>query len=138
MISCKLVHDTVTMIRFRTSQLPGLPAHSRDIGVLLPTGRLVDGHFNPHPGNPNVSGADLVRYIKQRMDFGKRENILVEQRTPDLWVVHLLDEAEAVAGAAHVPVARVRAGALRPQDLASLRAAQSPHTRSVPGPHSTA
>jgi len=121
-IPCKLVHDTGTMIRFRTSQLPELPSDSVDIGLLLPTGRLVDGHFNRHPQNPNISGPDLVRYIKGRIAWKKREDILVEQRSHTLWVVHLLEEAEAVATEARVPVSRIRKGQLRDVDLAQLLA----------------
>lgn len=120
MIPCKLVHDTGTMIRFRTSQLGLLRNASRDIQVLLPTGRVVDCHYNRHPQNPNVSGPDLVGYIKQRIALKEREDVLVEMRTPALWIVHLLADAIAVAGEAHVPVGRVRAGALQPQDLAAL------------------
>lgn len=122
MIPCKLVHDTGTMIRFRTSQLPELPPSSVDIGVLLPTGRLVDGHFNRHPQNPNISGPELVRYIKGRIAWKAREDILVEQRSPLLWVVHLLDDAEAVATQARVPISRIRRGQLRDVDLAQLLA----------------
>ena len=59
MTPCKLVHDTGTMIRFRTSQLGALPAASLNIPILLPTGRIVGCHFNRHPDNPNVSGVDL-------------------------------------------------------------------------------
>ncbi len=122
MIACKLVHDTGTMIRFRTSQLGELPTASEDIQVLLPTGRVVDGHFNRHPQNPNVSGRDLVRYIKRRLAFGDREEVLVERRTAKLWVIHALEQAIAIAGEARVPVDRFRRGALQPQDLGTLMA----------------
>lgn len=122
MIPCTLVHDTGTMIRFRPRQLGQLPPGSGDIQVVLPTSRIVTCHFNRHPRNPNVSGPELVRYIKQRIGFGEREDVLVELRTPLLWVVHRLAGAVAVAGEAHVPVNRVRAGALLPQDLAALLA----------------
>jgi len=121
-IPCKLVHDTGTMIRFRTSQLAELPAASADIQILLPAGRLVKCHFNRHPQNPNVSGADVVRYIKQRIGFKEREDVLVEQRTTTLWAVHLLDGVVAVAREARVSVDRVRGGALQPQDLGCLMA----------------
>lgn len=122
MIPCKLVHDTGTMIRFRTSQLGALPAASADIQVLLPTGRLVECHFNRHPQNPNVSGAGLVQYIKHRIPLKAREDVLVERRTSTLWVVHLLEDSIDVAGEANVPIGRVRGGALQPQDLTKLMA----------------
>lgn len=120
MIPCKLVHDTGTMIRFRTSQLGLLPNASRDVQVLLPTGRVVDCHFNRHPQNPNISGPELVAYIKQRIALKAREDVLLERRTPTLWIVHLLADALAVATEARVPVGRVRSGALQPQDFAAL------------------
>jgi len=119
-IACKLVHDTGTMIRFRTSQLGDLPGASRDFQVVLPTGQVVDCHFNRHPQNPNISGRDLVRYIKRRIAFGGREDALVERRTANLWVVHLVSEAVAIARAARVPTDRVRRGALHPQDIGTL------------------
>jgi len=119
-IPCKLIHDTGTMIRFRTSQLGALPAASVDIQVLLPTGRLVECHFNRHPQNPNVSGAGLVQYIKQRIPLKAREDVLVEKRTATLWVVHLLGDSIDVAGDAHVPIGRVRGGVLQPQDFTRL------------------
>lgn len=122
MIPSKLVHDTGTMIRFRTSQLGQLPSASGDIELLLPTGRLVISHFNRNPQNPNVSGPELVRFIKHRIAFGQREDVLVEQRSARLWVVHLLESALAVAGAARVPERRVRAGVLNSADVLALTA----------------
>ena len=97
MIPCKIVRDTGTMLRFRTSQLGYLPRASRDVALLLPTGRIVTGHFNRNRRNPNVSGGNLVRYVKQRLNFGEREDVLLERRRADLWVLHSLKDAVAAA-----------------------------------------
>lgn len=123
MIPCKLVHHTGTMIRFRTSQLGDLPKASQGVALLLPTGRIVTGHFNRNRRNPNVSGGSLVRYVKDRLSFGKREDVLLEQRRAGFWVLHLLKDAEAVATDVKLSstgIARVRSGALKFQDLAAL------------------
>lgn len=123
MIPCRLVHDTGTMIRFRTSQLGDLPKASQDVALLLPTGRIVTGHFNRNRRNPNVSGGSLVRYVKQRLRFGEREDALLERRRAGFWVLHLLKDAVAAAEDVKLSptgIARVRSGALEFQDLATL------------------
>jgi hypothetical protein len=121
MVPATLVHHTGTMIRFRPRQLPNLPSASRDVTLLLPNGELVDGHFNRHPQNPNVTGAGVVRYVKHRVVRGGLEDVLLEQRRTDLWIVHPLNESVAAAGSARVG-AHVRQGNLAQQDLASLLA----------------
>lgn len=125
MIPCRLVHDTGTMIRFRTSRLGDLPATSGDVALLLPTGRVVTGYFNRNRRNPNVSGGGLVRYIKRqlRLRFGEREDVLVERRNAGLWVLHLVEPAVAVAKDTELSPAgidRVRRGRLEFQDLSAL------------------
>ena len=123
MIPCRLVHDTGTMIRFRTSQLGDLPEASGDVGLLLPTGRVVTGHFNRNRRNPNVSGGGLVRYVKRRLRFGKREDVLVERRGAGLWVLHLVEPAVAVAKDAELSstgIDRVKRGKPKFQDLSAL------------------
>lgn len=124
MIPCKLVHHTGTMIRFRPKQLGDLPKASRDVALLLPTGRIVPGHFNRNPRNPNVSGKSLVRYVKRRLGFGEKpEDVLLERRRADLWVLHLLKEVVAAAKDVKLSptgIARVRSGALKFQDLVAL------------------
>ena len=60
-----------------------------------------------------------VRYIKQRIGFKEREDVLVQQRTTTLWVLHLLKNAIAVAKEASISVERVRAGTLQPKDRES-------------------
>lgn len=123
MIPCALVHDTGTMIRFRTSRLGDLPETSGDVALLLPTGRVVTGHFNRNRRNPNVSGGGLVRYVKRRLRFGEREDVLVERRNAGLWVLHLVEPAVAVAKDAELSTAgldRVRRGRLKFQDLSAL------------------
>lgn len=122
MIPCKLVHDTGTMLRFRTSQLGLLPHASRDVHLLLPTGRIVGAHFNRHPQNPNLSGRDLVRYIKRRLAFGAREDVLIEQLSTNLWTLHLLADAVEIGNAAQLPACTMRAGTLRPVDLSAILA----------------
>lgn len=123
MIPCRLVHDTGTMIRFRTSRLGDLPAASGDVALLLPTGRVVAGHFNRNRQNPNVSGEGLVRYVKRRLRFGEREDVLVERRNAGLWVLHLVEPAVAVAKDTELSPAgidRVKRGRLKFQDLSAL------------------
>lgn len=127
MIPCTLVHDTGTMIRFRTSQLGDLPDESVDLQIVLPTGRLVDGHFNRHPQNPNVSGIGIVRFIKRRMGFGEREPVLIDWHVPGRWVLHTLQDAEPIVREAHVPLRRVREGALVGTDLTRLLALADRH-----------
>ncbi len=122
MIPCKLVHDTGTMIRFRRRQLAQLPNASGDVGLLLPNGAVVPGHFNRHRQNPNVSGAELVRYIKGRIGFGEREEVLVEIASASPWIVHTVRDALVVAQEARVPIGHVRSGALKVGDLAALTA----------------
>lgn len=119
MIPCKLVHDTGTIVRFRTSQLPQLPASSCDTNLLLPNGQVVSAHFNRHPQNPNLSGRELVRFIKRRVSFKDREPMLLD-RLGDLWVLHELTGALQVVDSVRVSKKRVIDGALKPSDLAAL------------------
>ena len=55
--------QTGAFIRFTTSQLPSLPPTDTDCTVVLPHGRVVKGHFNRNPKNPNINGAELRRWI---------------------------------------------------------------------------
>jgi len=121
-IAAKLVYRTGSYIRFRPLQLAELPAVGDDIQVVLPDGSIVPGSVNRNPANPNVTGAELIRFIKRRLASDTTEDILLEFRTPLVWVVHLLDEALPVAREAHIPVGHVRGGALQPPDLAALMA----------------
>ncbi len=121
MIPCKLVHDTGTMIRFRPRQLAVLPPVTTDINLLLPKGRMVAGRFLRNPRNPNISGTELVRFIKRRIKFGEREDVLIEPLSPNYWVLHLVKDAYAIATEARV-ITRVKSGSLRLTDLASLLA----------------
>jgi hypothetical protein len=117
MIPCKLVHHTGTIIRFRTSQLPLLPDASVDIYLLLPTGAVAAGHFNRHQQNPNISGREVVRYIKRIVRYRKTKDVLVERRRDGLWVLHLIEQAVVVAGTAGP---NVRIGRLQSADLDAL------------------
>ena len=120
MIRCKLVHDTGTIVRFRTSQLSELPSTSQDLELLLPNGRLVAAFFNRHRENPNISGTGLVRFIKNRVAFKGREDALVEIQATKVWVIHLVDEVVALAAEAGVAPANLRAGRLASDDLGAL------------------
>lgn len=122
MIACKLVHDTGTMIRFRTSQLGDLPSSSRDIQIVLPSGHLVVGHFNRHPQNPNVSGAELVRFIKRRIGFKEREDVLVEMRSKSLWALYTLEDVAPLASAAGTAIGSIKKGKLAAPTMAALMA----------------
>lgn len=89
---CALVHHTGSMIRFTTAQLPRLPPADVDIQVVLPSGRVVPGHFRRHPANPNVSGVELVRYIYGRVPFGQNIRALIEV-SGQVWRVYDLQPA---------------------------------------------
>lgn len=76
-----LRHDTGTMIRFRTSQLKHLPERSSSCSIELPDGAMVSGRFNPNRANPNITGANLVRWIKLWVPEGSTvEAELVQRR----------------------------------------------------------
>lgn len=120
MISATLVHDTGTMIRFRTSQLDDLPEVTRDVRLILPTGRIVDAKFLYNRANPNVSGKDLVRYIKNRIPFGEREAVLIELRTAHHWVVHLVADAALIASDAGVSAQQIENGSIEAGELSAI------------------
>ncbi len=65
-----LVHQTGSMVRFTTSQLPHLPRRDLSFDVTLPDGRAVTGNFHPHPRNPYIGGRELVRWIKSWVPYG--------------------------------------------------------------------
>lgn len=118
-LGCALVHHTGSMIRFRTSQLPDLPSHDRNVLLGLPNGRVVDGHFRRHPANPNVSGADLVRYIKGVLPFGVNKPMMIDA-TGGRWQLYEIDDAVPLVTAAKVSTQRLRNGTLTGTDLAKL------------------
>lgn len=121
-LPCALVHHTGTMIRFRPRQLRDLPAADADLQVMLPTGRLVDGHFRRNPANPNISGAQLVAYIKRLIGFGEVERALAEQVGPSTWRLHRVGTAVQIAGEARASSHRVRSAGLLEADVARLAA----------------
>jgi hypothetical protein len=84
-LKCTLVHHTGTIIRFTTSQLGELPDSDQDVQIELPNGSVVHGHFRRNEANPNVSGAELVGYIKGRLAFGEREDAQITLGESDLW-----------------------------------------------------
>lgn len=121
LLACKLVHHTGTIIRFTTSQLPQLPNEDRDITVELPTGRIADGHFRRHPANPNVSGRDVVRYIKRHVGPRETAPALIDA-SGHFWRLYALDDAVEFARRENMNTARVRAGRITGADLSRLLA----------------
>lgn len=121
LLPCTLVHHTGTIVRFTTSQLPQLPDVDRDITLELPSGHIVSGHFRCHPANPNISGKQIVRYIKQRLRFGETAPALIEI-SGDFWRLYKIADALTVARREHVSTARVRIGGLTGTDLTRLLA----------------
>jgi predicted HNH restriction endonuclease len=90
--------------------------------MLLPNKQLVQAHFNRNYANPNVTGPELVRYIKNRLQPGGREDVLVEIRSSDLWVLHLIDDVLQVTTVAGVSSSRVKKGVFEAKDMAALLA----------------
>lgn len=120
MIPCKLVHDTGTMVRFTTSQLNLLPGETKDIRLILPGGKSVEARFLRNRANPNISGIEVVSFIKERIDYGEREDIILEQVTPELWIVHLIEKALEIASEAKVPASHVRRASFITADINKL------------------
>ena len=78
-IDASLVHHTGSMIRFRTSQLGSLPASDATCSVTLMDGRTVQGRFHRHRDNPYIGGPELVRWIKQWIDWNNPQPVVVQQ-----------------------------------------------------------
>jgi|Wag4MinimDraft_19_1082662.scaffolds.fasta_scaffold00311_3 5-methylcytosine-specific restriction protein B len=68
-IDADLVHNSGTIIRFKTSQLDQLPELSRSCTILLPDETIADCNFNCNKANPNITGTALVKYIKSVLAF---------------------------------------------------------------------
>jgi len=115
------------MIRFRPRQLDDLPSNDKDIQVILPTGRVVAGHFRRNQRNPNVSGPELVGYIKRVLDFGETQGMLIEQVSPNSWRLYQLEAAVAVTRAARGAIGRVRNGDLQNNDIRQLLSLADAH-----------
>lgn len=128
-LPCALVHHTGSMIRFRPRQLNELPPGDVDLQVILPTGRIVRGHFRRNRKNPNISGPELVRYIKQIVSFGERADALVEQVSPNTWRMHRIDNAVEIAGQVPGAARRVRDAALSNADIERLLALADAHNK---------
>ena len=118
LLPCKLVHRTGTIIRFTTSQLTDLPVGHQDVRVRLPSGQTVDGHFNRHPQNPNVTGPGIVRYIKRNLPPNSNEEALIDVGD-GLWILYRLPGAAAAGDAGFTPAGaqRVGRGTLTGDDL---------------------
>lgn len=74
-----LAHDSGTYIRFKTSQLPSLPAVDVDCQVRLPDGAMVAGRFHLNPKNPYIGGRPLIRWIKGWLAYGERADVIVQE-----------------------------------------------------------
>ncbi len=121
-LPCALVHHTGTMVRFRPRQLEDLPDADTDLRLILPSGRIVDGHFRRNPANPNISGSRLVGYIKRAIGFGEVESALIEQVSPSTWRLYRLGAAVEIANDAHASSRRIRRASLLEDDVARLTA----------------
>jgi len=88
--------------------------------IILPSGRLVGGHFRRNEANPNVSGRELVAYIKRRLRFGEVEDAIVEIVSPSVWRVYLTANAYTIAAGARVPRTHVREASITQDDLERL------------------
>ncbi len=117
-LRCMLVHRSGTIIRFTTSQLPALPSGHRDVQVRIPSGRTVDGHFNRNTQNPNVSGEEIVRWIKQTLPPDSNQEAIIDVGD-GLWTLFRLPDATAAGNAGLTPagVRRVGRGELTGSDL---------------------
>ena len=115
-----MIHHTGTIIRFRPRALSLLPPTDAEILIELPTGRIVNGHFNRNVRNPNISGPEIVRFIKRRLAFSDTEPALIESRSTAPWRLLELTETLAVTQAAGVSNSRVSQGRLTRGDLARL------------------
>ena len=78
-IPAALVYHTGSMIRFRPSQTKYLPTRDTDCLVVLPDGKTVKGKFHLHPANPYIGGRELVRWIKNWIEWNKPLRIYVAQ-----------------------------------------------------------
>lgn len=74
---CWLTNQTGTIIRFRTSQLPRLPAKDVDLTIELFDGRVIRGRFHRHPANPYVAGPPVRRFIQSRVPAQSSEQVLI-------------------------------------------------------------
>ena len=74
---CWLTNQTGAIIRFRSSQLPRLPAGHMDLTVGLFSGRTVPGRFHLNPKNPYVAGPLVRRFIQSRVPAQSREQALI-------------------------------------------------------------
>lgn len=70
-VEVALVHHTGRMIRFRPSLVSVMPTDSREVRVSLPGGGAIAGKFNPNPRNPNITGSELVAWIRSQVGEGR-------------------------------------------------------------------
>lgn len=82
------------MVRFRPSLLSSLPSERTEVEITLPDGSLVTGRFNPHPQNPNITGRDLVAWIRKQVEEGRTLRATVREDVPGRLTVGLLDDGE--------------------------------------------
>jgi hypothetical protein len=118
-LPAKLVHHTGTMIRFSRSQFPDLPPGERNCVIQLPDGRSVQGKFGPNRELPNVTGRELVRWIKSWVLWNDPVDVVVHPvGTQDKVRV------EVTGPKASIPKAEVESLARRAKRLADLPASR--------------
>lgn len=63
-LDATLIHHTGTFIRFRKTDVSFLPGSARACEIELPDGRVAQGKFGGNRDLLNITGRDLVRWIK--------------------------------------------------------------------------
>lgn len=63
-LDATLIHHTGTFIRFHKTDVSSLPDGERACDIELPDGRVVQGKFGGNRDLLNITGRDLVRWIK--------------------------------------------------------------------------
>lgn len=74
-----VVHHTGTMVRFTSTQLPRLPASDTELLIDLPDGTVAHAHFRRNPANPNLTGPEVVRWIKAWLPKGENHAAVIHQ-----------------------------------------------------------
>jgi hypothetical protein len=86
-VDIALVHHTGRMIRFRPSLAAVIPKRGREVRVLLPDGGSVPGKFNPNPRNPNITGPELVAWIRSQVGQGRTKPARLRETDGGLKVI---------------------------------------------------
>ena len=91
-LTAYLVHNTGSMIRFVTSQLPHLPKNDKVVYVVLPSGEKIKCKFNSNPANPNITGPELVHWLKGFIPPRNKKEIIVKINSFDEYFVYLKNQ----------------------------------------------